>query len=119
MEKTVICEKNTYQLNLVRRFKKQSDLSLYNHKFDLIYCQWNTRESCVVLNVRFLMFLAVTYQLQSWLCTEHSRVASRVIRGVSRIFKTGGPISLGSLKKVIRFQKGGSNGLMGGGSQVH
>ena len=39
MKKTVICEENIYQLNLVRRFKKQCDLSLYGHKFDLIYCQ--------------------------------------------------------------------------------
>ena len=39
--------------------------------------------------------------------------------GVSRIFERGGPISLGSLKKVIRFEKGGSNGLMGGGGPVH
>ena len=45
-----------YQLNLVRRFKKQSDLSLYEYKFDLSYCQWNTREPCVVPNVSFLMF---------------------------------------------------------------
>ena len=43
-------------LNLVRRFKKQSDLSLYEYKFDLSYCQWNTREPSVVLNVSFLMF---------------------------------------------------------------
>ena len=28
--------------------------------------------------------------------------------------KGGGPIFLGSLKKVIRFLKGGSNGQMGG-----
>ena len=38
-KKPVICEENIYQLNLVRRFKKQSELSLYDHKFDLIYCQ--------------------------------------------------------------------------------
>ena len=54
-EKTVICEENIYQLNLVRRFKKQSNLSLYV-KFDLIYCQWNTREPRVVPNVSLLMF---------------------------------------------------------------
>ena len=56
MEKTVICEENIYQLNLVRRFKKQSDLSLYEYKFDLSYFQWNTREPRVVRNVSFLMF---------------------------------------------------------------
>ena len=55
MEKTVICEENIYQLNLMRRFKEQSDLSLYEYKFDLIYCQWNTREHRVVPNVSFLM----------------------------------------------------------------
>ena len=55
-KKTVICEENVYQLNLVRRFKKQSDLSRYKYKFDLIYCQWNTREPCVAPNVSFLMF---------------------------------------------------------------
>ena len=55
-EKTVICEENIYQLNLVRRFKKQSDLSLDEYKFDLIYCQWNTRETRVVPNLSFLMF---------------------------------------------------------------
>ena len=36
------------------------------------------------------------------------------VRDVSRIFERGGPIFLGSLKKVIRFLKGGSNGQMGG-----
>ena len=56
MEKTVICEENIYQLNLVRRFKKQSNLSLYDHKFDLIVCQWNTREPHIVRNASFLMF---------------------------------------------------------------
>ena len=40
-KKTIICEENISQLNLVRRFKKQSDLSLYDHKFELIYCHWN------------------------------------------------------------------------------
>ena len=44
-----------YQLNLMRRFKKRSDLSLYDHKFDLIYCQWNTRKHGAVCNVSFLM----------------------------------------------------------------
>ena len=24
--------------------KKRSDLSVYGHKFDLFYCQWNTRQ---------------------------------------------------------------------------
>ena len=40
-----------------------------------------------------------------------------VLRGVSRIFETGGPISLGSLKKKghQNFKRGGSNGLIGGG----
>ena len=33
---------------LVRRFEKQSDLSLYDHKFDFIYNQWITRESGAV-----------------------------------------------------------------------
>ena len=85
-KKTVICEENIYQLNLVRRFKTQSDLSLYDHKFYLICCQWNTREPDAVCNVRFLivssqlfnlpLFLAVTYQLHSRLCSEHSRIAA-------------------------------------------
>ena len=41
------------------------------------------------------------------------------IRGVSRIFERGGgPISLGSLKKRSSdFERGGSNGLKGGGVQ--
>ena len=56
MERTVICEENIYQLNLVRRFKKQSNLSLNGRKFDLIFCQWNTREPHVVRNASFLMF---------------------------------------------------------------
>ena len=56
MEKTVICEENIFQLNLNRRFKKQSDLSLYGHKFYLIYCQWSTRETRAVRNESFLMF---------------------------------------------------------------
>ena len=51
MEKTVI-----FKENMARRFKKQSDLSLYEYKFDLIHCQWNTREPHVVPNVSFLMF---------------------------------------------------------------
>ena len=37
-------------------FKQRSDLSLYDHKFDLIYCQWNTRKPGAVRNVSFLMF---------------------------------------------------------------
>ena len=44
------------ELNLVRRFKKQSDLSLYDHKFDLIYCHWNSREPGAIPNVSFPMF---------------------------------------------------------------
>ena len=38
------------------------------------------------------------------------------LRGVSRIFERGGPISLGSLKKSSDFKRGGgeSNGLIGG-----
>ena len=58
MEKTVICEANIYQLKLVGRFKKRSDLlvSLYDHKFYLIYCQWNTREPDAARNVSFLTF---------------------------------------------------------------
>ena len=36
LRKKVICEENIYQLNLVKRFKKWSDLSLYDHKSDLI-----------------------------------------------------------------------------------
>ena len=55
-KKQSLCEENIYQLNLVRRFKKQSDLSLYEYKFDLIYCQWNMREPRVVPNASFLMF---------------------------------------------------------------
>ena len=36
------------------------------------------------------------------------------VRSVSRIFEREGPISLGSLKKVIRFKRGKSNGLIEG-----
>ena len=39
-----ICEENISQLNLMKRFKKRSDLSLYDNKFDLIYCHGITRE---------------------------------------------------------------------------
>ena len=48
-----LCEENIYKLNLVSRFKKRPGLSLYYHKFDLIYCQWNTREPRAVLNRKF------------------------------------------------------------------
>ena len=37
----VLCEENIFQINLLTRFQKRSDLSLYDHKFDLI---WKTRE---------------------------------------------------------------------------
>ena len=40
------------------------------------------------------------------------------VRGVSRIFERGGPISLGSLKKGHQILKGGSNDLMGGSSTI-
>ena len=36
--------------------KKRSDLSLKDHKFDLIYCRWNTTEPDAVCNISFLMF---------------------------------------------------------------
>ena len=43
-------------------------------------------------------------------------VSTLLIRGVSRIFERGGPISLGSLKKGHQILKeGGSSGLIGGG----
>ena len=58
-KKTVICEENIYRLNLVRRFKKQSDLSLYDHKFYLICCQWNTREPDAVCNVSYCFFTII------------------------------------------------------------
>ena len=38
-KKTLICQENIYQLNLVRKFKKRSDLSLYDHKFDVIHLE--------------------------------------------------------------------------------
>ena len=53
LRKKVICEENIYQVNLVKRFKKWSDLSLYDHKSDLIYCQWNTTEPDAVCNVSY------------------------------------------------------------------
>ena len=56
-EITVICEENIFQLTFARRFKNRSDLSLYGHKFDLIYYQWNTTEHDAVPNVSFLIFL--------------------------------------------------------------
>ena len=43
--------RRTDNLNLVRRFKKWSDLSLYYHKFDLIYCRRNSREPGAFPNV--------------------------------------------------------------------
>ena len=55
-KKTVICEENIFQLNLVRRFKKRSNLLHLDHIFDLIYCQWNTTEPDVVCTISFLMF---------------------------------------------------------------
>ena len=58
-KKTVVREENIYQLNLVRRFKKRSDLPFYDHKFDLIYCQWNTREPGAVHNESFLIFFMI------------------------------------------------------------
>ena len=54
-KKTVICCEENIKLNLVSRFKKRSDLSLNDHKFDLIYCQLNTRETGAVRNISFLM----------------------------------------------------------------
>ena len=33
------------------------------------------------------LFLAVTYQLQSRLCTEHSRIAARTRRAVSTLYR--------------------------------
>ena len=35
---------------------KRSDVSLYDHRFHLIYCQCNTREAGAVCNVSFLTF---------------------------------------------------------------
>ena len=40
---------------LVRRFFKKSDISLYDHKFDLIYYQWNSREPGAFPNVSVSM----------------------------------------------------------------
>ena len=40
------------------------------------------------------------------------------VKGVSRIFERGGPISLVSLKKGHQILKGGSNCLMGGSSTI-
>ena len=54
--KTVICEENKFQLNLAKRCEKRSDLSHFDHKCDLIYCQWNTTVSAAVCSVSFLMF---------------------------------------------------------------
>ena len=56
LRKTLICEENIFQLYMARRFQKRSDLSFQDHKFDLIYCNWNTTEPGVVHNVGFLMF---------------------------------------------------------------
>ena len=47
-----------------------------------------------------------------------SFVYTVTVRGVSRIFERGGPISLGSLKKGHQILKGGSNGLMGGAQYI-
>ena len=48
-----------------------------------------------------------------------SFVYTVTVRGVSRIFERGGPISLGSLKKRSSdFKRGGSNGLIGGSSTL-
>ena len=55
LRKNSLCKENIYQLNLVRRSKKRFDLSLYDHKFDLIYSHWNTRETGPGHNVGFLM----------------------------------------------------------------
>ena len=48
MEKTVICEENIFLLYLSRKFLKKADLSLLDHKFDLIYCHCTTTESDTV-----------------------------------------------------------------------
>ena len=45
----------TYYIKCVRRIY----LSLYGHKFDLIYCQWNKRESGSFPNISFLMLLII------------------------------------------------------------
>ena len=42
-----------------------------------------------------------------------------VLRGVSRIFERGGPISLGSLKGHQIFERGGVQWSDGGGGPVH
>ena len=47
LRKKQSCEEKVY---------KRSDLSLHDHKFDLIYSQWNTREPSGICNVNFLMF---------------------------------------------------------------
>ena len=72
----------------MRRFKKQSDLSLYEYKFDLSYCQWNTREPRVVPNVSlaYVFFMIIqsptissSYISSSLACTEHSRIAASLM----------------------------------------
>ena len=49
-------EENISQLNLVRRFLKKSDISLYDHKFDLIYYHWNSKEPGAFPNVSFMCY---------------------------------------------------------------
>ena len=50
-----------YRPHLGDRFRKRSDVSLYDHKFDLVYCQWNTRKPGVFQNISFLMLYYDNY----------------------------------------------------------
>ena len=67
-----------------------SDVSLYDHKFDLVYCQWNTRKPGVFQNISFLMlyydnyishyvFLAVNINFNHEVqLIKHSHIAATV-----------------------------------------
>ena len=61
----VICEENIFQLNLSRRFKKQSDLSLLDHKFDDLLSVHN-----------FLTYLSVNCQYFVYFQELNSTMAS-------------------------------------------
>ena len=53
----VLRKKQSYVRRIYRlsvKFGEKIYLTLYEYKFDLSYCQWNTREPRVVANVSFL-----------------------------------------------------------------
>ena len=58
-------------------------------------------------DILFFVFLSISI--------KHTKLDSR---GVSRIFERGGPISLGSLKKVHQILKGGGPMVMGGATNL-